>query len=120
VPSDDSSLVRDSALSLIAKFIMPRPALEEKAFRRLLKCAADTNVGVQKRAMGHLKDVYLKESRPNMKATIAIEFLRRYGPDQESSVADLAKKIVSEIMDRSELDEVGQCRCFGICRCGHR
>ena len=94
--TDDSSLVRDSALSLIAKFIMPRPALEEKAFRRLLKCAADSNMGVQKRAMGHLKDVYLKESRPNMKATIAIEFLRRTA-DQESSVAEVAKKTLSEI-----------------------
>ena len=94
--SDDSSLVRDSALSLIAKYIMPRPALEERAFKRLLKCAADPNVGVQKRAMGHLKDVYLKERRRNMQATIAIEFLRRTA-DQESSVAELAKKIVSEI-----------------------
>lgn len=94
--SDDSSLVRDSALSLIAKFIMPRPALEEKAFKRLLKCAVDANVGVQKRAMGHLKDIYLKESRQNMKATIAIEFLRRTA-DQESSVAELAKKTLAEI-----------------------
>jgi cohesin loading factor subunit SCC2 len=94
--SDDSSLVRDSALSLIAKFIMPRPALEEKAFLRLLKCAADANVGVQKRALGHLKDVCLNETRPNIKATIAIEFLRRTA-DQESSVADLARKILSEV-----------------------
>ncbi|KIX08324.1 uncharacterized protein Z518_02980 [Rhinocladiella mackenziei CBS 650.93] len=94
--SDDSSLVRDSALSLIAKFIMPRPALEEKAFRRLLKCAVDANVSVQKRAMGHLKEIYLKESRQNMKTTIAIEFLRRTA-DHESSVADLANKTLSDI-----------------------
>ncbi|ETI21282.1 hypothetical protein G647_07628 [Cladophialophora carrionii CBS 160.54] len=94
--ADDSSLVRDSALFLVAKFIMPRPALEEKAFKRLLKCAADTNVGVQKRAIGHLKDVYMKESRQNMKAIIAIEFLQR-SADQESSVAELAKKTLSEI-----------------------
>lgn len=104
--SDDSSLVRDSALSLIAKFIMPRPALEEKAFKRLLKCAADSNVGVQKRAMGHLKDVYLRERRPNMKTTIAIEFLRRTA-DQESSVAELAKKIMSEIWIDPNLADLG-------------
>lgn len=94
--SDDSSLVRDSALALIAKFIMPRPALEEKAFKRLLKCAMDANVGVQKRAMGHLKDVYNRESRKGMKVTIAIEFLRRTA-DQEASVAELAKKTLAEI-----------------------
>lgn len=94
--SNDSSLVRDSALSVIAKFIMPRPALEEKAFKQLLKCAMDVNVGVQKKAMGHLKDVYLKESRMNMKATIAIEFLRRTA-DPEISVAELAKKTLAEI-----------------------
>lgn len=94
--SDDSSLVRDSALSLIARFIMPRPGLEEKAFRRLLKCAGDANVGVQKRAMGHLKDIYLKETRPNMKATIAIEFLRRTA-DQEETVAELARKTLADI-----------------------
>ncbi|KAJ9613447.1 Sister chromatid cohesion protein 2 [Cladophialophora chaetospira] len=94
--SDDSSLVRDSALSLIARFIMPRPAFEEKAFKRLLKCAADSNIGVQKRAIGHLKDVYLRETRSNMKATIAIEFLRR-AADQETSVAELAKKTLTEI-----------------------
>ncbi|EXJ94544.1 hypothetical protein A1O1_02940 [Capronia coronata CBS 617.96] len=94
--SDDSSLVRDSALSLIAKFIMPRPGLEEKAFKRLLKCAGDANAGVQKRAMGHLKDIYLKESRQNMKATIAIEFLRRTA-DQEDTVAQLARKTLADI-----------------------
>ncbi|EXJ84426.1 hypothetical protein A1O3_05093 [Capronia epimyces CBS 606.96] len=94
--SDDSSLVRDSALSLIAKFIMPRPALEEKAFKLVLKCAGDANVGVQKRAMGHLKDIYLKEARQNMKATIAIEFLRRTA-DQEETVAELARKTLADI-----------------------
>lgn len=94
--SDDSSLVRDSALSLIAKFIMPRPALEEKAFKRLLRCAGDANVGVQKRAIGHLKDVFLRETRESMKVTIAVEFLRRTA-DQEASVADLARKTLSEI-----------------------
>ncbi|KAJ9643726.1 Sister chromatid cohesion protein 2 [Knufia peltigerae] len=94
--SDDSSLVRDSALSLIARFIMPQPTLEEKAFKRLLRCAGDANVGVQKRAIGHLKDVFLRETRESMKVTIAIEFLRRTA-DQEASVADLARKTLSEI-----------------------
>ncbi|KEF53122.1 uncharacterized protein A1O9_11030 [Exophiala aquamarina CBS 119918] len=94
--SDDSSLVRDSALSLIAKFIVPRPALEQKAFKRLLACAGDGNVGVQKRAIGHLKDIYLKESRINVRTTIATEFLRRTS-DLEASVAELASKTLTDI-----------------------
>ncbi|KIW87537.1 uncharacterized protein Z519_11860 [Cladophialophora bantiana CBS 173.52] len=103
--SDDSSLVRDSALSLIAKFIMPRPALQAKAFGMLRKCTADPNVGVQKRAMGHLKDVYLKEERPKLKVAIAVEFLRRTA-DQESSVAELAKKNLAEVWFDSHLTMV--------------
>lgn len=94
--SDDSSLVRDSALSLIAKFIVPRPALEQKAFKRLLACAGDGNVGVQKRAIGHLKDIYLKDSRINVRTTIATEFLRRTS-DFEVSVAELARKTLTEV-----------------------
>jgi len=94
--SDDSSLVRDSALSLIAKFIVPRPALEQKAFKRLLACATDGNVGVQKRAIGHLKDIYLKESRVNVKTTIATEFLRRTS-DLEPSVAEFASKTLTDV-----------------------
>ncbi|EXJ74712.1 uncharacterized protein A1O5_01407 [Cladophialophora psammophila CBS 110553] len=104
--SDDSSLVRDSALSLIAKFIMPRSALQAKAFGMLRKCTADPNVGVQKRAMGHLKDVYLKEERPKLKVAIAVEFLRRTA-DQESSVAELAKKILAEVWFDSHLTMLG-------------
>ncbi|KAH0844398.1 putative sister chromatid cohesion protein Mis4 [Fonsecaea pedrosoi] len=94
--SDDSSMVRDSALTLIARFIMPRPALQKKAFMVLLKCTDDPNVGVQKRAMAHLKDVYLKEGRANVKEAIAVEFLKRTA-HQETSVAELAKKILAEI-----------------------
>lgn len=94
--SDDSSLVRDSALSLIAKFIVPRPALEQKAFKRLLACAGDGNVGVQKRALGHLKDIYLKETRVNVRTTIATEFLRRTS-DLEASVAELARKTLTDV-----------------------
>ena len=89
-------MVRDSALALIAKFIVPRPALEQKAFKRLLACAGDGNVGVQKRALGHLKDIYLRESRVNVKTTIATEFLRRTS-DLEASVAELARKILTEV-----------------------
>ncbi|OAP63018.1 hypothetical protein AYL99_02245 [Fonsecaea erecta] len=94
--SDDSAMVRDSALTLISRFIMPRPALQGQAFRVLLNCMLDSNVGVQKRAMAQLKDVYLKEGRSAVKESIAVAFLHR-AADQETSVAELAKRILAEI-----------------------
>jgi cohesin loading factor subunit SCC2 len=89
-------LVRDSALSLIARFIVPRPALEEKAFKQLLKCASDSSVAVQKKAIGYLKDIYLRDPRKNIKVIIATEFLRRT-IDPEPSIVDLANKTLAEI-----------------------
>ncbi|RMZ82039.1 hypothetical protein DV736_g6644, partial [Chaetothyriales sp. CBS 134916] len=93
--SDDSAMVRDASLSLIAKFIISRPALEEKGVRRLLECAADLKVGVQKRAIGHLSDIYAQDSRPKLKAAIAQTFLRRTA-DIEDSVNELAKKALTD------------------------
>ena len=96
--TDDSSLVRDSALTLIAKFIVPRPSpqLQHKGFTQLLRCTGDANVGIQKRAIVHLKDFYLTDARTNLKDTITTEFLRRTS-DLETSVAELARKTLLEI-----------------------
>ncbi|RMZ76030.1 hypothetical protein DV738_g5182, partial [Chaetothyriales sp. CBS 135597] len=105
--SDDSAMVRDASLSLIAKFIISRPALEEKGVRRLLECAADVKVGVQKRAIGHLSDIYTQDTRPKLKAAIAQTFLRRTA-DVEDSVSELAKKALTEAWVTPHLAIVGQ------------
>ena len=103
--SDDSAMVRDAALSLIAKFIVSKPALEEKGIKRLLECAGDSKVGVQKRSISHLAEIYVQDERPKLKAAIAQTFLRRT-VDVEASVSDLAKKVLTDIWITPNLDAI--------------
>jgi cohesin loading factor subunit SCC2 len=93
--SDESAMVRDASLSLIAKFIISRKNLEEKGIKRLLDCASDSKVGVQKRALGHLGDLYAQDRRPKLKAAIAQTFLTRTA-DIEESVSEVAKKALAD------------------------
>ena len=93
--SDDSAMVRDAALSLIARHIITRPNLEQKGMRRLLECAGDDKIGVQKRSIGHLADIYTRDKRPSLKATIARTFLRRTA-DTEDGINELAKRTLTD------------------------
>ncbi|KAF7591110.1 Sister chromatid cohesion protein 2 [Aspergillus hancockii] len=94
--TDASPMVRDSALSLIAKCISLKPKLEEDGCRSILACAADTTAGVRKRCIGLLKDIYLKTSRTELKLAILDSFLQRTG-DLEESVSSLARQTFEEI-----------------------
>ncbi|KAE8145423.1 putative sister chromatid cohesion protein Mis4 [Aspergillus avenaceus] len=94
--TDASPMVRDSALSLIAKCISLKPKLEEDGCRSILTCAADPTAGVRKRCIGLLKDIYLKTSRTELKLAILDSFLQRTG-DLEDSVAALARQTFEEI-----------------------
>ncbi|KPI35490.1 Protein rad9 [Cyphellophora attinorum] len=87
--SDDSALVRDAALSLIFHFLISRPAYEERGFKKLIECTKDDKIGVQKRSIGHLAEIYARDARPYLRASIAETFLRRT-LDVEESVAELA------------------------------
>jgi cohesin loading factor subunit SCC2 len=89
-------MVRDSALSLIAKCIALKPKLEEDGCRSILTCAADPTAGVRKRCIGLLKDIYLKTSRTELKLAIVDSFLQRT-TDTEESVATLARQTFEEI-----------------------
>ncbi|KAL2817377.1 sister chromatid cohesion C-terminus-domain-containing protein [Aspergillus granulosus] len=94
--ADASPMVRDSALSLIAKCIALKPNLEEEGCRTILACAGDPTAGVRKRCIGLLKDVYLKSSRTELKLAILDSFLQRT-VDIEESVATLARQTFEEI-----------------------
>lgn len=93
--SDDSASVRDAALSLIAKFLIAKPAYEERGIRQLIQCTRDGKVGVQKRSIGHLAEIYAQDHRPFLKTTIAETFLCRT-VDIEDSVAELAKRTLAD------------------------
>lgn len=100
--SDDSAMVRDSALALIAKTIVWKPALQEKGVRHILESSGDAKIGVQKKALGHLKDIYLRDASLSLQAAIAENILRRTA-DLEATVSELAKKTLTELWITSKL-----------------
>ncbi|KAL1986340.1 hypothetical protein VTN96DRAFT_6572 [Rasamsonia emersonii] len=94
--TDASPMVRDSALSLIAKCIALKPGLEEEGCRAILTCAADPTAGVRKRCIALLKDIYLKTTRKDLKLAILDSLLQRTS-DYEEGVAVLARQTFEEI-----------------------
>lgn len=94
--ADASPMVRDSALSLIAKCIALKPGLEEEGCRTILTCAADPTAGVRKRCIGILKDIYLKTGRKDLRLSILDSLLQR-ASDLEEGVATLARQTFEEI-----------------------
>ncbi|KJX92115.1 sister chromatid cohesion protein mis4 [Zymoseptoria brevis] len=94
--NDPSSLVRDSALGLVQKCVSLRPALELDAYERIIPRTADAAIGVRKRAMAFLKQVYLRNDGNEFRARISNAVISRI-QDTEESVADAAKATVEEI-----------------------
>jgi hypothetical protein len=71
--------------------------LQEKGMRRLLDCTGDEKLGVQKRSIGHLKDIYLQENRPSTKKAILLRFLLRLN-DHEESIVSLAEQTLQDVL----------------------
>ncbi|KAI5289888.1 Sister chromatid cohesion protein 2 [Ascosphaera aggregata] len=94
--ADTSPMVRDSALSLIAKCIALKPKLEEVGCRAILACSTDQTVSVRKRCLGLMKDIYVQTQRDELKIAIAGNLLGRI-TDFEDSVATLAKQVLEEV-----------------------
>ncbi|KAI9724135.1 MAG: hypothetical protein M1812_000854 [Candelaria pacifica] len=94
--SDTSPLVRDSAISLIGKCLSLKPALENEVLRPLLTCANDPTIGVRKRSMKLLKDIYLGTPKKDLKTLITDALLQRVR-DTDESVSDLARQMFEEI-----------------------
>lgn len=94
--SDASSKVRDSALTLIGKCILLKPALEKEFCMAVLSLANDPAILVKKRAMRLLQDMYLRNSQKDIRAAIADSLLQRV-KDHDTGVADLARLTLEEI-----------------------
>lgn len=94
--TDASPMVRDSALTLIGKCIILRPALEQDFLRHVLKLSDDPATGVRKRSMKLLKDIYLRNTEKNVKAVIGDSLLQRV-KDSDTGVSDLARQTFEEI-----------------------
>ena len=94
--TDSSPLVRDSALTLIAKCITLKPALEVECSRAILACSADQTLGVRKRCIGLLKDIYLQTKRQDLRLSVIEKLLERMA-DHEESIVTLAHQVVEEM-----------------------
>ena len=94
--SDPSSMVRDSALNLIGKCIVLKPALEFEVCKSIMACSDDITTGIRKRSMKLLKEIYCRNSRKDLKAVISESLLQR-ARDSDESIADLARQMFEEM-----------------------
>ena len=94
--TDVSSMVRDSALMLIGKCIVLRPTLEQDFCKTILVLTNDATIGVRKRSMRLLKDIYLRNARKDIKTVIGDCLLQRT-KDSDKGVSDLARQIFEDI-----------------------
>lgn len=94
--NDPSPLVRDSALKLIADCTRLRPVLDKTVYERVVARTRDAAVGVRKRAMKQLKDIYLRNQTVKLRSAIADAIIARM-EDSEESVTELARQTMEEI-----------------------
>ena len=94
--TDASSMVRDSALTLIGKCIVLKSALEGEFLGHILRLTDDPATGVRKRSMKLLKDIYLRNTDKNVKTTIGDCLLQR-ARDLDTGVSDLARQTFEDI-----------------------
>ncbi|QIW98984.1 hypothetical protein AMS68_004502 [Peltaster fructicola] len=93
---DSSPIVRDAALGLVARCMVLRPQLDAKIFEHIILRTEDSAIGVRKRALKMLKDIYLRNDVVAMRSNIATSIVGRI-KDFEESVVELAKQTIEEI-----------------------
>jgi cohesin loading factor subunit SCC2 len=83
--SDPSPAVREAAIELVAKYIASDPVLGKEYYEVMRARINDTGLGVRKRVIKLLKDIYSKSDDRSMQAEIAGSILSRI-TDEEHSV----------------------------------
>ena len=94
--TDSSPMVRDSALSLIGTYISITPKLLGEGCVALFRCSSDPSVGVRKKCLNLLKDVYRLTERHDLQIAISDMVLQRI-TDTEDSVSKLAQQTLEEL-----------------------
>ncbi|OCK78764.1 hypothetical protein K432DRAFT_427029 [Lepidopterella palustris CBS 459.81] len=93
---DSSPLVRDSALGFLGKCLSKMPSLERDHLKEIISRANDAAIGVRKKAIKILKEIYLRNEGKDVKSAIAGALLHRI-KDLDESVADLARQTFEDI-----------------------
>ena len=83
--SDPSPAVREAAIELVSKHIACDPVLGEKYYEVMRGRINDAGLGVRKRVIKLLKDIYSKSEDKTMRSEIASSILSRIA-DEEHSV----------------------------------
>ena len=100
--TDQSPMVRDSALSLLGKCITFKADVDQDLLKAVLAGTRDVALGIKKRAIKLLREIYLRESSKNdkntkeMKAVISESLLQRVD-DAEETITELARESLGDI-----------------------
>ncbi|KAI4153626.1 MAG: hypothetical protein LQ340_002212 [Diploschistes diacapsis] len=99
---DQSAMVRDSALALLGKCITFKASVDPDMLKSILASTRDLNLGVKKRALKLLKEIYLRESgkgergTKELKVVISESLLQRVD-DVEESISEMARETLQDI-----------------------
>jgi cohesin loading factor subunit SCC2 len=93
---NSSSMVRQSALTLLEKCIELRPSLERKAYTMVIGLVQDENAQVRKRALKLLRDVFMRNDDQEMRAQVSVAVISRT-EDHDDGVAELARQTFEEL-----------------------
>jgi cohesin loading factor subunit SCC2 len=93
---DPSPMVRQSALMLLEICTQLKPSQDKQACPKVCILSSDDNVGVRKKAMKLMNDMFLRNDDMGMRRLISLAFLQRT-KDLEDSVADMARQNLESI-----------------------
>ena len=93
--SDNSPMVRDSALSLVGKCLSLKPSLESTLCEKIMERSQDPAIGVRKRVLRILKEIYLRSTGDDLRPAIAHVALQRTA-DDDNGVAELAAQTIED------------------------
>ena len=94
--TDASPMVRDSALMLVGKCVLQKPAFEQGFLKTILSLSNDPTVTVRKRSIRLLKQLYSRNESREVKCII-VEYLLKRTIDEEKGISGLASQILEEL-----------------------
>ncbi|KAG5361846.1 Sister chromatid cohesion protein [Yarrowia sp. C11] len=93
---DASASVRDAAVEIVGKYVLLQPTKTTQYFESLFERVSDMSLGVRKRVLRLLRDLYATDIDSSVKLEIIEKLLYRT-EDEEESVQELATSTLKEM-----------------------
>lgn len=93
---DASASVRDAAVEIVGKYVLLQPTKTTQYFESLFERVSDMSLGVRKRVLRLLRDLYATDVDNSVKLEIIEKLLYRT-EDEEESVQELATSTLKEM-----------------------